>query len=72
MVSGSAQGQAGTTWSAGRCLCPWQGIWNEMGFKVFSNPSHSMMVLCNTRQNQPAQDFYRKQGVKQNSLAKPL
>lgn len=28
--------------------------------------------VINTRQNQPAQDFCRKQGVKQNSPAKPF
>lgn len=34
----------------GRCLCPWQGIWNEMGFKVFSSLDHSVTFLCRTSQ----------------------
>lgn len=65
VVSGSAQGQVGTTWAAGRCLCPWQGMWNEMGFKV--------KLFCDgPLQYQPAQGFCRKQGVKENSPAKPF
>ena len=32
------------TWSSGRCPCPWQGAWNEMIFKVSSNPNHSMIL----------------------------
>ena len=33
------------TWSSGRCPCSWQGGWNQMIFKVTSNPYHSM-ILC--------------------------
>ena len=32
------------TWSSGRCPCSWQGGWNEMIFKVPSNPYHSMIL----------------------------
>jgi len=33
------------TWSSGRCPCSWQGVWNQMIFKVPSNYYHSM-ILC--------------------------
>ena len=29
------------TWSSGSCPCSWQGGWNQMIFKVPSNPNHS-------------------------------
>ena len=32
------------TWSSGRCPCSWQGGWNQMIFKVSSNPYHSMVL----------------------------
>ena len=32
------------TWSSGRCPCSWQGGWNQMIFKVPSNPNHSMIL----------------------------
>ena len=32
------------TWSSGRCPCSWQGGWNQMIFKVPSNPYHSMFL----------------------------
>ena len=31
------------TWSSGRCPCSWQGGWNQMIFKVPSNPNHSIL-----------------------------
>ena len=31
-------------WSGGRCPCWWQGGWNQMIFKVSSNPNHSMIL----------------------------
>ena len=31
-------------WAGGRCPCPGQGCWNEMIFKVPSNPNHSVML----------------------------
>ena len=34
------------SWSGGRCPGPWQGGWNEISFKVPSNPNCSM-ILCN-------------------------
>ena len=33
------------SWSSGRCPCSWQGSWNQMIFKVPSNPYHSMVPL---------------------------
>ena len=33
----------GAAWDKGRCPCPWQG-WDWMGFKVPSNPNHSMIL----------------------------
>jgi len=33
-----------TTRLSRRCPCPWQGGWNEMIFKVTSNPNHSMIL----------------------------
>lgn len=27
-----------------QCPCPWQGYWNEMVFKVFSNQDHSVIL----------------------------
>jgi len=32
------------SWSSGRCPCSWQGGWNQMIFKVPSNPYHSMIL----------------------------
>jgi len=32
------------TWSSGRCPCWWQWGWNQMSFKVPSNPYHSMIL----------------------------
>jgi len=32
------------TWSSGRCPCWWQGGWNQMMFKIPSNPNHSMIL----------------------------
>jgi len=32
------------TWCSGRCPCSWQGGWNQMIFKVPSNPYHSMIM----------------------------
>jgi len=32
------------TWSSGKCPCSWQGGWNQMIFKVPSNPNHSMIL----------------------------
>jgi len=32
------------TWSSGGCPCSWQGGWNQMIFKVPSNPYHSMIL----------------------------
>ena len=29
-------------WSSGRCPCSWQGGWNQMIFKVPSNPYHTL------------------------------
>jgi len=38
------------TWSSGRCPCSWQGGWNQMIFKVTSNPYHSMILsFCRLR-----------------------
>jgi len=34
----------GATWSGGQCSCSWQGGWNQMIFKVPSNPNHSMIL----------------------------
>jgi len=31
-------------WSSGRCPCLWQGGWNQMIFKVPSDPYHSMIL----------------------------
>jgi len=52
-LPGSVQGQVGwrwiTAWSSGRCPCSWQGGWNQMIFKVLSNPNHSMILwFCDT------------------------
>ena len=35
-----------TTWSSGRCPCPWQGGWNMLIFKVPFNPNHSMLLYA--------------------------
>ena len=32
------------TWSSERCPCSWQGGWNQMIFKVPSNPYYSMIL----------------------------
>jgi len=32
------------TWSSGICPCSWQGDWNQMIFKVPSNPYHYMIL----------------------------
>ena len=43
----SVQGQVGwgfEHWSSGRCLCPRQGDWNKIIFKVPSNTNHSMIL----------------------------
>ena len=32
------------TWSSGRCPCSWQRGWNQMIFKIPSNPNHSMTL----------------------------
>lgn len=37
--------RAALTWSTGRCLCPWQGGWNQRTFKVPSNPKLSMILI---------------------------
>jgi len=34
----------GRKWSGGRCGCSWRGGWNQMSFKVPSNPNHSMKM----------------------------
>jgi len=31
-------------WSSCWCPCSWQGGWNQMIFKVPSNPNHSMIL----------------------------
>jgi len=33
-----------SNWSGGRCPCSWQGRWNQMVFKVPSNPNYSMAL----------------------------
>lgn len=36
------------TSSSEKCLCPWEGVWNDMFFKVFSKPFCDSVILCLT------------------------
>jgi len=61
-------------WCGGRCPCWWQGGWNQMIFKVPSNPDHSMILwwlqanvrthACkNTQPSHVSPDLVPKPGV---------
>ena len=39
------------TWCSGRCPCSWQGGWNQVIFKVPSNPNHSMILWTTWKSN---------------------
>ena len=48
LIPGGVQGHTGLGWGSEQpglvAGNPWQGVWNQMIFKVPSNPSHSVIL----------------------------